>query len=240
MDALDKRDVTDVARAQGWVLPQGWVVTAELHPDDHYDDPRDAGDCYAIDFAVPDYNNPDKGFCQHCDQIITKIGAERARKLDLGDVNANAWADPEGSVHCPNAALVDCPDCDTGEDHDGNPCTRCDGDCAELPGPHELADPVAVTAWRNNDWSFYGVIIEVRDTAGRVWGQGSLWGIEGGLFPLVHGDGQIERRHLDLLETAGASLHPASELIGEALGMAQNELRKHAKSAPVITRTGSE
>ncbi|MGH7747007.1 MAG: hypothetical protein ACREQ5_19965 [Candidatus Dormibacteria bacterium] len=173
MDALDKRDVTDVARAQGWVLPQGWAVTAELHPDDHYDDPRDAGDCYAIDFAVPDYNHPDKGFCQHCDQIITKIGAERARKLDLSGVDADTWADSEGSVHCPNAALIDCPDCDTGEDHDGKRCTRCDGDCAELPGPHELADPVAVTAWRNNDWSFYGVIIEVRDTAGRVWGQGS-------------------------------------------------------------------
>jgi hypothetical protein len=180
VEALGKRDVTDVAITQGWVLPRDWTVTAQLHTDDHYGDPREAGDCYACDFAVADHHNPDQGFCEHCDQVITKIGAERAGELDL---DADTWADPEGSVHCPNAELVECPDCDTGKDDHGNRCTRCDGHWAEVPGPHELAAPVAVKAWRNHDWSFYGVIIEVRDTHGRVWGHSSLWNIEGGLFP---------------------------------------------------------
>ena len=36
MDALDKRNV--VARAQGWVLPPGGGVTADLHPGAHHDD----------------------------------------------------------------------------------------------------------------------------------------------------------------------------------------------------------
>lgn len=188
MDALDPRDVTDGAMTQGWVLPQDWAVTAQLHPDDHYGDPREAGDCYACDFAVADHHNPDKGFCEHCGQIITKIGTERAGELDLGEGDADTWADPEGPVHCPSAELVDCPDCTTGKDDHGNRCTRCDGHWAELPGPHELATPVAVTAWRNHDWSFYGVVVEVRDNCGRVWGHSSLWSIEGGLFPLVHAD----------------------------------------------------
>ncbi|HWR47296.1 MAG TPA: hypothetical protein VN327_06740 [Pseudonocardiaceae bacterium] len=178
-------------------------MTAQLHPDDHYGDPREMGDCYASDFNLADYRHPDKGFCEHCDRIITKIGAERACELDLGEVDADTWAGPDGSVHCPSAELVDCPDCDTGQDKGGKRCTRCGGDYAELPGPYELADPVVITAWRNDDWSFYGVIVEVRDTGGRVWGQGSLWSIEGGLFPLVHADGRIERRHLDPLETGG-------------------------------------
>lgn len=105
MDALDKRDVTNVAMTQGWVLPQDWTVTTQLHPDDHYGDPREAGDCYACDFAVADHHNPNKGFCEHCDQIITKIGTERAGELDLGEVDADTWADPKGSVHCPSAEL---------------------------------------------------------------------------------------------------------------------------------------
>lgn len=182
MDALDKRDVTDGAATQGWVLPQDWTVTAELHLDDHYGDPREAGDCYACDFAVVDHHNPGRGFCEHCGQVITKIGTGRAGELDLGGVDADIWADPKGSVHCPSAELADCPDCTTGKDDHENRCTRCDGHWAELPGPRQLATPVAVTAWRNHDWSFY-VVVEVRDNCGRVLGHSSLWSIEGGLFP---------------------------------------------------------
>jgi len=240
VDALNKREVTDVVITQGWVLPQDWSVTAQLYPDEHYSDPREVGDCYACDFAAADHHNPDKGFCEHCDQIITKIGAECACELGLGEVDADIWANLEGSVHCPSAEPVDCPDCDTGKDNHGNRCTRCGGHWAGLPGPHELADPVAVKAWRSNDWSFYGVVIEVRDTCGRVWGQSSLWSIEGGLLPLVHADGRIERRYLDPLQTEDPDSYPVPGLINEALRIAQNGLRQDAEECPVITQAGSE
>ncbi len=74
--ALDTVDVTDRAVSLGYVLPEGWTVTASTLGDDTYSDPRESGDVYRTDIDEDNYDDPAHGFCKGCGKWMHKATAD--------------------------------------------------------------------------------------------------------------------------------------------------------------------
>jgi hypothetical protein len=204
----DKIDVTDRATTAGWTLPEGWRVLAWLAPDDTVSDPRDNGDVYSTDVDEKDYDNPTRAFCKHCEGWIRKLDADAVTGMgpdaDGREPQPGDWAE--------SVTGIDCPAVDDRR--------------------HEPDEPAVVRAWRADRWQFVGVLVDVVDPDGRVWGRDSLWAVESGEFPQVDPDtGTVTYTTLDPLSDD----HPLVDLIPQALSEARDALAKHAARAPMIT-----
>lgn len=210
----DKKDVTEHATAAGWTLPEGFEVRAWMVHDPDMDDPREKGDVYNTDFEEEDYGKPTRGFCRMCGALIRLLDQDGADTLNRLHPPSMEWvlvAEPGDWASAGWKGIM----------------------CPEQEGGHELDDPVAVRWWREDRWEFVGVLVEVVDGDGWVWGESSLWSVESGTFPteIDPETGEITSREIDPLTDPH---HPLPDLIGEALAEATRALPKHAENAPII------
>lgn len=79
MDTIDKQDVTERAIAGGWVLPDGWTVTAEISPDYDIDADKEY-DCYTPTQLVAWHNN-DWQFVMVCVFVQDADGRDWGRSI---------------------------------------------------------------------------------------------------------------------------------------------------------------
>lgn len=86
----------------------------------------------------------------------------------------------------------------------------------------ECYTPAQLAAWRRGEWEYVGIIVEVLDTRGVVWGVDSLWGIESGQFLITdEHDAVVETRTLDPLTDKDGQL---PDIIREAMADAAETL----------------
>lgn len=90
-------------------------------------------------------------------------------------------------------------------------------DTESRPGDADVyGDHATMTAWRNDEWSFVGVIV-TPVVAGVEYDEQStsLWGVEYGAFPITDEHGMVlETRYIGIDEIA--TVHPGPDLITEA------------------------
>lgn len=234
-------DVTDRARAAGWGLPDGFTVRAWMEHDDDQGDPREKGEVYNTDVEEADYGNPTHGFCKHCARWIVKLdqaGADQVNQLHPADEDGQPVAVAGDCVA--RLATFRAPQTNASdvaglvEARPAVALTPAGIRCPETGDPHELDDPVVVRWWREDRWEFVGVLVEVIDSDGRVWGETALWAVEAGTFPtdIDRDTGEITSAEIDPLTDPH---HPLPDLINDALGQAGDALAAALAAAPVIT-----
>lgn len=94
MDTIDKRDVTDRAIAGGWVLPDGWTVTAELSYDHDRVLPSEY-DCYS-DAQITAWRNDEWGFGVVCVFVEDDHGRDWGRAI-IGGVEYGHLPNEDGT-----------------------------------------------------------------------------------------------------------------------------------------------
>src|SRR5439155_13942952 len=143
-----------------------------------------------------------RAFCKHCGQWTRKLDEAGAREInghsadDVDAAMAGDWVNRENRVSCPDA------------------------------DSHAPAESVAVRWWREDRWEFVGVLVEVADPDGRVWGESALWSVEAGTFPYMidRETGEITSKEINPLTDQH---HPLPDSISEALGQARDAVAKH-------------
>lgn len=104
-------------------------------------------------------------------------------------------------------------------------------DDESTPFDADCYTPEDIDAWRRDVWEFVGVIVEVIDSRGMVWGMDSLWGLESGTYLVTNDSGTVTGTQE--INPLTDPLHPLPEMIRQAMGDAAENLAGY--TLPTIT-----